>query len=96
MKAYDSLAEFKRVTVNVLKKHCLAEYIAVQPNIRDCVRLASTCQTEEYVVRARQIAGGAKVSFQKMLIIAVARPIPLFPPVITAIFPSSRFVTNSF
>jgi hypothetical protein len=26
---------------------------------------------------------------------AVARPMPLFPPVMTATFPSSRFVINS-
>jgi hypothetical protein len=45
MKSYDSLEEFKKITMDVLKKHELAEYIAEQayqsssnPNIRDCVR----------------------------------------------------------
>jgi hypothetical protein len=51
LKAYESL-EFKRVTLDVLKTP-LAEYIAEQvwsttpkPNVRDCVRLASLCQTD--------------------------------------------------
>ena len=44
--------------MDVLKRHPLAEFIAVQvyasslkPNIRDCVRLASMCQTEQDVLR---------------------------------------------
>jgi hypothetical protein len=42
------LDEFKKITMDVLKKHDLAEYIAEQvyqsssnPNVRDCVRIAS-------------------------------------------------------
>jgi hypothetical protein len=48
--------------MDVLKKHALAEYIAEQvyessskPNIRDCVRLASMCQTEQDVLRMRKV-----------------------------------------
>ncbi|MGB6532523.1 MAG: ATP-binding protein, partial [Candidatus Nitrosopolaris sp.] len=58
LKAYDSLEEFDQVTMDVLKWHPLAEFIAEQvykssakPNIRDCVRLASMCQTEQDVFR---------------------------------------------
>lgn len=57
LKAYDTLEEFKQVTMDVLKKHPLAEYIAERvyssekPNIRDCVGLASMCQTEQDVLR---------------------------------------------
>jgi replication-associated recombination protein RarA len=62
LKAYASLEEFKRITIDVLKKHPLAEYIAEQiyesstkPNIRDCVRLASLCQTEQDVLRMMRV-----------------------------------------
>jgi replication-associated recombination protein RarA len=62
LKAYDSLEEFKQVTMDVLKRHSLAEFIAVQvyessakPNIRDCVRLASMCQTEQDVLKMMRV-----------------------------------------
>jgi MoxR-like ATPase len=61
MKGYDSLEEFKQVTVDVLKKHPLAEYVAEQvwssdkPNIRDCVRVASLCKTEQDVLRVLRL-----------------------------------------
>lgn len=63
-KAYDSLEEFKLVTVDVLKDHPLAEYIAEQvykctkgtgsskePNVRDRVRIAKLAKTEQDVHR---------------------------------------------
>lgn len=62
LKAYDSLEEFKQVTLDVLKKHPLSEYVAEQvwlssdkPNIRDCVRIASLCKTEQDVLRVLRI-----------------------------------------
>lgn len=62
LKAYDSFEEFKRVTLDVLKNHPLAEFIAQEvytsatnPNIRDCVRLASLCQTEQDVLRMLKV-----------------------------------------
>ena len=62
MKPYESLEEFKKVTVDVLKKHDLAEYIAEQvyqssnnPNIHDCVRIASMAKTEQDVLRMLRI-----------------------------------------
>jgi hypothetical protein len=55
---YESFEEFKNITIDVLKKHPLAEYIAERvyqssknPNVRDCVRIASICKTEEDVLR---------------------------------------------
>ena len=48
LKAYQTLEEFKKVTLDVLKKHPLANYIAEQvyvsstnPNIRDYVRIST-------------------------------------------------------
>lgn len=62
MKPYESFEEFKNITVNVLKKHPLTEYIAEQvyqssknPNIRDCVRIASVCKTEQDALRVLRI-----------------------------------------
>lgn len=62
LKAYDSLEEFRQVTMDVLKRHPLAEFIAVQvyessakPNIRDCVCLASMCQTEQDVLKMMRV-----------------------------------------
>jgi MoxR-like ATPase len=62
LKAYDSLEEFKQVTMDVLKQPPLAELIAEQvyessakPNIRDCVRLASMCQTEQDVLKMMRV-----------------------------------------
>jgi MoxR-like ATPase len=62
LKAYDSLEEFKQVAMDVLKKHPLAEYIAqevytssAKPNIRDCVRIASLCQTEQDVLKMLRV-----------------------------------------
>jgi holliday junction DNA helicase RuvB len=62
LKAYDSLEEFKQVTIDVLKNHPLAEFIAEEvwsssknPNIRDCVRLASLCKTEQDVLRLLRV-----------------------------------------
>lgn len=62
MKPYESFEEFKNITVDVLKKHPLAEYIAEQvyqssknPNIRDCVRIPSVCKTEQDVLRVLRI-----------------------------------------
>jgi replication-associated recombination protein RarA len=62
LKAYDSLEEFMQVTMDVLKKHPLTEFIAEQvyessakPNIRDCVRLASMCQTEQDVLKMMRV-----------------------------------------
>lgn len=61
LKAY-SLEEFMQITMNVSKNHPLAEYIAEQvyessakPSIRDCVRLASMCQTEQDVLRMMRV-----------------------------------------
>jgi len=56
LKEYEK-EEFRKVTMDVLKNHPLAEYIADQvwstsnPNIRDCVRLASLSKTEQDVLR---------------------------------------------
>ena len=62
LKAYDSLEEFKQVTMDVLKQPPLTEFIAEQvyessakPNIRDCVRLASMCQTEQDVLKMMRV-----------------------------------------
>jgi Holliday junction DNA helicase RuvB len=62
LKAYVSLEEFKQVTMDVLKRHPLAEFIAEQvyesstkPNLRDCARLASMCQTEQDVLRMTRV-----------------------------------------
>jgi hypothetical protein len=71
MKAYDSLEEFKRVTVNVLKKqrrkklrkqYCLAEYIAEQPNIRDRI-----LQTDSYANYYRPNMGIAAYSHKNQI-----------------------------
>jgi hypothetical protein len=51
LKGYDNFEEFKQVTLDVLKNHPLAEYSAEtvyssdKPNIRDCVRIASSDRT---------------------------------------------------
>jgi holliday junction DNA helicase RuvB len=62
MKAYDSLEEFKKVTLDILKDHPLSGYIAEQvwsssktPNIRDCVRIAMLSKTEQDVLRILRI-----------------------------------------
>jgi hypothetical protein len=62
LRAYRSLEQFKQITMDVLKRYPLAEFIAVQvyessakPNIRDCVRLASICQTEQEVLRMMRV-----------------------------------------
>ncbi len=62
MKAYDSLEEFKKITMDVLKKNDLAEYIAEhvyksskKPNIRECVRIGSMCRTEQDVLRMLRV-----------------------------------------
>jgi Holliday junction resolvasome RuvABC ATP-dependent DNA helicase subunit len=62
LEAYGSLEEFKRVTLDILKDNDLAEYIAEQvyassdkPNIRDCVRLATLCSTEQDVCRMLRV-----------------------------------------
>jgi hypothetical protein len=59
----DSLEEFKKITMDVLKRHPLAEYIAEQvyqssskPNVRDCVRMTSTTKTEQDVLRMLRIS----------------------------------------
>jgi replication-associated recombination protein RarA len=61
LEAYDSLEEFKRVTLDVLKDNELAEYIAEKvyesssnPNIRDCVMIAKMAQTEQDVLRLQR------------------------------------------
>src|SRR5215472_14060954 len=50
LNAYQTLEEFKKVTVSVLKNYPLAEYVAEQvynssknPNVRDCVCLSKLC-----------------------------------------------------
>jgi hypothetical protein len=67
LKAYDTLEEFKQLTMDVLKKHPLADYIAekvyessTKPNIRDCVRLASMCTSEQDVLRMMSIEASLK------------------------------------
>jgi len=62
LSSYDSLEEFKKVTMDVLKKYPLAEYIAEQvwsssntPNIRDCVRISKLAQTEQDVLRILRV-----------------------------------------
>ena len=62
MKGYNSLEEFKQVTLDVLKKHPLAEYIAEQvyqssknPNVRDCVRISTLAKTEQDVLRILRV-----------------------------------------
>lgn len=62
LRSYDSLEEFKKVIMDVLKKYPLAEYIAEQvwpssgrPNIRDCVRIAKLCNTEQDVLRVLRV-----------------------------------------
>ncbi|MGB6530084.1 MAG: ATP-binding protein [Candidatus Nitrosopolaris sp.] len=62
LQSYDSLEEFKKVTMDVLKKHELASYVAEQvyksssnPNVRDCVRIASMARTEQDVLRMLRI-----------------------------------------
>lgn len=59
MKGY----EFRKVALDVLKNHPLAEYIIEQvynssknPNIRDCVRIANICYTEQDVLRFLRVA----------------------------------------
>jgi len=54
LKAYDTFEAFKQVTMDVLKNHHLAEYIAetvysssVKPNFRDCMRISKLAQTEQ-------------------------------------------------
>ncbi len=68
VRPYD-LEEFKKVTLDVLKKHPLAEYIAEEvwaaskskrPNVRDCVRLAYICKTEQDVLRTLRILGSSQ------------------------------------
>jgi hypothetical protein len=58
----DGVAVSKEERLDVLKGNDLAEYIAEQvyassdkPNIRDCVRLATLCQTEQDVLRLMRI-----------------------------------------
>jgi MoxR-like ATPase len=62
LKAYSSLGEFKRVTLDVLKDNDLAEYIAEhvyassnKPNIRDCMRISTLAQTEQDVLRLLRV-----------------------------------------
>lgn len=62
LKAYETLEEFKKVTVDVLKDNPLAEYIAEQlyqssknPNVRDCVRISRLCQTEQDVLATLRV-----------------------------------------
>jgi MoxR-like ATPase len=62
MKGYTSLEEFKQVTLDILKKQPLAEYItnevwtnSKQPNIRDCVRIAAIAKTEQDVLRMLRV-----------------------------------------
>jgi MoxR-like ATPase len=63
LKAYSSLEEFRQVTLDVLKKHDLAEFIAEQvwlssadkPNIRDCVRISKLAKTEQDVLRILRV-----------------------------------------
>jgi holliday junction DNA helicase RuvB len=62
MKGYQTLEEFKKITVDVLKDHSLANYIAERvfetspdPNIRDCVRLSKLCQTEQDVLSTLRV-----------------------------------------
>jgi ATP-dependent Lon protease len=53
--------EFKSITHDILKDNPLAEYIAEQvwstknPNIRDCVRIASLAKTEQDVLRILRV-----------------------------------------
>jgi holliday junction DNA helicase RuvB len=61
MKPYQNLEEFKKVTMDVLQ-HPLAEYIAQEvyqssknPNIRECVRIASMAKTERDVLKILRI-----------------------------------------
>jgi Holliday junction DNA helicase RuvB len=65
MKPYQNLKEFKKVTMDVLK-HPLAEYIAKgvyqsskNPNIRECVRIASMAKTEQEVLRIIRVLSGS-------------------------------------
>jgi len=62
LKAYQSFEEFRQVTLDVLKNHPLAEYIAEtvysssdKPNIRDCVRISKLAQTEQDVLTTIRI-----------------------------------------
>jgi len=62
LKACQTLEEFKKVTLDVLKKYPLAEYIATEvyqsstnPNIRDCVRVAKLAKTEQDVLRILRV-----------------------------------------
>jgi MoxR-like ATPase len=61
LKGYDTFEEFRQVTLDVCH-HPLAEYISEQvwsssdnPNIRDCVRIASLCKTEQDVLRILRV-----------------------------------------
>jgi len=62
LKGYQTLEEFKKVTLDVLKNYPLAEYISEQvyqssknPNVRDCVRLSKLCQTEQDVLATLKV-----------------------------------------
>jgi MoxR-like ATPase len=57
LKGYQTLEEFKKIAMDVLKGNDLAEYISEQvynstpaPNMRDVVRLSKLCQTEQEVL----------------------------------------------
>jgi len=62
LKGYQTLEEFKKVTLDVLKNYPLAEYISEQvyqssknPNVRDCVRLSKLCQTEQDILATLRV-----------------------------------------
>jgi replication-associated recombination protein RarA len=62
LEAYQTLEEFKKVTLDVLKKYPLAGYIATEvyqsstnPNIRDCVRISKLANTEQDVLRILRV-----------------------------------------
>jgi len=80
-KAYESLKEFKEVTLDVLKGNDLAEYIAERvyewssnPNVRDCVRMSRLCQTEQDDLMTLS----AKV-MTRQIQTAISRPYQLLP-----------------
>jgi MoxR-like ATPase len=61
MKGY-TIEEFRKVALDVLKDHPLAEYIVSEvynssknPNIRDCVRVAKLAKTEQDVLRILRV-----------------------------------------
>ncbi len=64
MKPYDTFEDFKQVTLDVLKDHPLAEFIAEQvyksskkrkANVRDCVRIGKMAKTEQDVLRLLRV-----------------------------------------